>query len=375
MKKASAKTNRLFKSSPCGDALEVSLISPPLLIAAPLMPPSQLESKHVTQSTSEQYAPLGRVCPAIAPIDRHKQRIILAQNSLTLFIGSNLHNDVSAKRLIQAAQVAYDTRQLDTLALISQALTDHRHYKPIAAYYLGLAQQNLGKGNLTSAESLFEYAANYAPAQFRARAFLAIGAVSGYASKLATELSCYSQALSIPEADYWTRIEANRAIAFNYTLAGNYNAAISLLEHIAPMVRAVAPTNPRLYFDYLNNYAVNLHAVGRLQEAVRFSEIACASPLAIVYHEWGETRQEIRQDISARESAPVVFVVPQVQQEKEEKKESGFHRAKLIAPLKPVARCYLLSSLICTGLVPVGIIISRLECCHQRRGPPPPFRK
>ncbi|MFP5262380.1 MAG: hypothetical protein ACLGJB_10795 [Blastocatellia bacterium] len=374
MKIASAKTNRPFNSSPVGDAVGVCSVSPAGPAVAPVAPPSP--SKQVTLSTGSQYAPLGRVCPANAINDRHKQRITLAQNNVTLFIGSNLQNDVSAKRLIRAAQGAYDTRQLDTLALISQALADHTNYKPIAAYYLGLAQQNLGKGNLEQAERLFEFAADYAPAQFKAKALLALGAVSGYQGKIATELAFYSQTLKTAEADYWTRIETNRAVAFNYNLAGDYHAAIALLEQIAPIVRAFARINPRLYFDCLNNYAVNLHAVGRLREAAKLSALACASPLAATYHEWVETRNDVAADLAEQEAQPIIIAVPQVHaEEKREEKQARATRNIHGEPSLLRGNNDPLCHQFRRSLDTIITIQSRLRYSFTPHAPPSPFGK
>jgi tetratricopeptide (TPR) repeat protein len=373
MSKRKAK-NRPLNSSPLGDALGICSVPPAGPAIAPFDPPSP--SKQVMLSTGSQYAPLGRVCPAIAVNDRHKQSITLAQKNVILFIGSTLHNDVSAKRLIRAAQVAYDTRQLDTLTLISQALTNHANYKPIAAYYLGLAQQNLGKGNLERAEKLFEYAADYAPARYKAKALLALGAVSGYQGKIATELDFYSQTLKIAEADYWTRIETNRAVAFNYNLAGDYHAAIALLEQIAPMVRAIARINPRLYFDYINNYAVNLHAVGRLHEAARLSALACASPLAVVYHEWTETRDDVAADLAEQEQRQLIVAAPQVQAEegREEKQARvTYAKHKLAASLITViSEPYHLLSRTVDTIITIQSRVYRRAPIHA---PPSAFRK
>jgi tetratricopeptide (TPR) repeat protein len=232
------------------------------------------------------------------------------------------------------------------------------------------AQRN-GTGNLDHARKLLEKAVNYAPRNYQARALLALGSIAEYQGDYKAESEFYRLALSTNHSDVFTAVETRRAIAIQAFITGNPTEAIQILEGVLPL----ASNHPYLRGQLLNHLAVYYHQVGRLHEAVRLSEFACASPLAIVYHEWGETRQEIRQDISERESAPRIFAVSQVQQETEEKKESGSHSAKLRAPLNPVVRCNLLSSSTRTGLATVGLIISRLQSCHQLRGPPSPFRK
>jgi tetratricopeptide (TPR) repeat protein len=363
--KANSKTSSIALPSSSGVVAVSSLAANPL-------PPglSQLGSKQEIQSTTSQAAPPGLVCPASALTDRHKPSIKLAQNSLIL-IASSFESDVSAKRLIAGCQAAYDARQLDTLRTISHALADHAKYKPIAAYYLGLAEMKAGAGQLSRAKSLLEFAADQAPSEYKAKALLSIGAVNGYQGNITDELDCYGRALKI-QSDCSTRIELNRAVAFNYTLEREYQKALALLESLAPLVRAIARHNPRLYFDYLNNYAVNLQAVGRLKEALRLAAIVCASPLANVYHEWLETREEIQASIIEQEARATIIAAPQVQSE--EKREKSKHQSEpLVFSLGPgISEKVLL--LIHTGLAPVGLIISRLECCLSRRGPPSPFR-
>ena len=271
--------------------------------------------------------------------------------------------------LSRQAEHAYILRQLNKVDEICTQL--EQLHAPIASYFRGLATQRFGAGNLDLARNLLEHAASYAPRNYQARALLALGSIAEYQGNYKAESEFYRSALSVNQSDVFTVVESYRALAIQASVRGENERAINLLKKVVP----ITVRSSYLQAQVFNSLAVELRAVGRLQEAFRLSELACASPLAIVYHEWGETREEIKLDISERESAPRVFVVPQVQQDTEGKKESGSHRVILIAPLKPVTRCNLLSDSIRIGIAPVGLILSRLQSCYQLRGPPSPLRK
>jgi hypothetical protein len=49
-------------------------------------------------------------------------------------------------------------------------------------------------------------------------------------------------------------------------------------------------SQPHVYYDYMNSFAVELCEVGRLEEAKNVSLIVLASPFAPAYPEWRETR-------------------------------------------------------------------------------------
>jgi hypothetical protein len=324
MKHTKAANRMASNSSPVGDALEVcsSLVVNPS--------PPGLPSKQVTPSGGSQYLPPGLVCPAIAPNDRHKQRIILAQSSVSFLI-SSLQNESSALSLIRLAELAYGEREHLRLAQISDALSNHRCFEAIGAYYKGLAVMRSGKGDLHAARRLLEQAADYCPVNYRAKALLSLGAVAGYQGNVSTELNHYRDALDIQGQDISTRLELNRAVAFNYTEAGDYHKAIALLESLAPIAREAARINPRLYYDLLNNYAVNLRAVGRLREALYYATLITVSPLAQHIPEWTETKDEVSQAIAEQEAAPAIVVVPHLEREAE--KESRGNSYPLIASL------------------------------------------
>ncbi|HSF24288.1 MAG TPA: hypothetical protein VLE20_08690 [Blastocatellia bacterium] len=86
---------------------------------------------------------------------------------------------------------------------------------------------------------------------------------------------------------------ARRMTAVIRSMEGDHQGALSDLEQMLPLARVVRSVQPYAYYDYLNTLAVEMCAVGRLEEAKNVSEIALASPFAPAYPEWRETHQEI----------------------------------------------------------------------------------
>src|SRR5438128_6215426 len=161
-----------------------------------------------------QYSPPGLVCPANALPER--QRIItdIARHIFTfLSISTSFENELMARRMIALANVAYAQKRNDELQLLGRLLGLSRRYRFIGSYYRGLAALESGKGDLDQAQQLFEQASEFAPAQYRAKAILSLGAIEGYRGNISIELRHYKRALQIEQADCYTRIETSRAIA------------------------------------------------------------------------------------------------------------------------------------------------------------------
>src|ERR1051325_4080194 len=55
----------------------------------------------------------------------------------------------------------------------------------------------------------------------------------------------------------------------------------------------VCHTTPKVYYDYLNSYTVELTEAGRLEEAQNICRVILASPYAFAYPEWRETEQDL----------------------------------------------------------------------------------
>src|ERR1044072_4069868 len=232
-------------------------------------PPPHDESKHVTQSTSEQYAPLGLTIPPKAGSARANRRIDTATNRLIIVV--SIQNELIA-RLSRQAEIAYTLRQLDKVEAVGRQL--EQIHMPVASYWQGLAAQQQGEGSLDHARKLLEHAVSYAPRNYQARALLALGSVAEYRGDYKAESEFYRAALALNHNDLFTTVEARPALAILARHEGNHQKAIQILEP----VRALASHHPYLKAQLLNHLAVEYHDTGRLHEAFSFARIACASP-------------------------------------------------------------------------------------------------
>jgi tetratricopeptide (TPR) repeat protein len=366
MKKATATKNRpSIKLPSIGGWLSVCSSG---IIAAPRLS-SQLESKHVTQSTSLQYAPLGLTTPPMAGSARAQSKHSTQTNRLIISI-SSLHSEVIA-RLSKRAETAYILRQLDEVESVCMQLEQVN--APVASYFRGLAAQRFGSGNLDHAQRLLEDAAIYAPRNYQARALLALGSIAEYQRDYKAETEFYGLALRVNQSDAFAAVETRRAIAIRLFAQGESERAIQLLESLLPL----ASTQPYLRGQLLNHLAVYYHQAGRLHDAVRLSELVCASPLAAIYHEWGETQSEIAEDLAEQEAraatvaVPKAEIIPQAFRREGKKESKGNSYPLKSSPhsehLKPRVHCAL-SDL-------ADSIQSRTYLCAPIHGPPSTFRK
>jgi len=168
------------------------------------------------------------------------------------------------------------------------------------------------------AHLLLEKLAGKLPPLFRARALLPISIASYYRS--GDLKSCLflnveaSRAAAYQDLyDPQTFLTSQRNIAVLTSIDGDHRGALSDLENLFPLARAVGRWQPYLLYEHLNSLAVELCEVGRLEEAWNVSRIVLASPFAPAYPEWRETREEIelrgwrpsRSTVAVTQIAPV----------------------------------------------------------------------
>ncbi|MFL6214823.1 MAG: hypothetical protein ACJ74J_13145 [Blastocatellia bacterium] len=285
-----------------------------LLVQAPgLSPGSQKHPLH----PHVQYSIPGLVCPANAPPERQRVITNIARHILPFFsISSSFESELMARRMIAMADIAYAQRRNDELQLLGRLLELTKRYKFIGTYYRGLATLAPGRGDLIYEQRLLEQVSEFAPAQYRARAALSLGAIEGVRGNITVELQHYAQALQIEQADYHTRIEASRAIALIRSVEGDHRRAVEQLEALHPLARYVSRITPRLYFDLLNSLAVEYAACGRIEEAEAAIRPVILSPLAQSIEEYKQTAAEIAELQPSK--AMVAVALPQAETESTE---------------------------------------------------------
>ncbi|HSF23089.1 MAG TPA: hypothetical protein VLE20_02600, partial [Blastocatellia bacterium] len=198
------------------------------------------------------------------------------------------------------AERAHAFRRMDILERVSQALVNlpgPRRYETVGNYYQALCVQNFGLGDAEGAANLLGRITEIGPPRYRIRALISLAANSRNQRDNQTALSLYCEANRYASCvglyDAYAAVLVPRMVAVINSDDGDHRGALSLLEDLFPLAQTMRRAQPHVYCDYMNSLAVELCAVGRLEEAKNASEIALASPFAPAYPEWHETRYEI----------------------------------------------------------------------------------
>jgi tetratricopeptide (TPR) repeat protein len=222
----------------------------------------------------------------------------IAQTLTTGFHTERILGDF-ATRLASIADHAYLHREFDVVGHVGQVLLKlpAKPIKAVGQHYQALSLRKGGLGDSVGAATLLQQVADSAPLLYRARAMLALGAISHDAGDDRTAISFYREVARIETRnrvfDPMTSYTASRMTAVIRSRHGDHQGAVADLERMFPLARMASSHQSYAYYDYLNTLAVELGEVGRLEQARRASEIAIASPFARAYPEWRETFDEI----------------------------------------------------------------------------------
>ena len=221
----------------------------------------------------------------------------------------------TGRKLVALAEQAHAFRRADILEATSQTLLSipgSRELEAIGRYYQGLVVGRRGKGDLGQAARLHEDVAEHAPVGYRMRALISLGANSIGRGDYQTALSFHREALRLnslsKRTDYSVVVRVHNDLSLIKSLDGNHFEALAVLNSALPIAKSIRMTHPHLYFDTLNNLAVDLSEVGRHDEATHASALALASPFASAYPEWHETRDEIETRKRSRASRTSVAI-------------------------------------------------------------------
>ena len=215
-------------------------------------------------------------------------------------------------RLVALTDHLYRLRRMEEVEPLSQLLLNlplaseygiiGRHYEALSLYQ---------KGKFTEARTMLEYVADHGPPNYKARALLCASATFYVKNDLQSFarycVEANRAAIGDGWCDYRTIVESQRNLVMVKSLTGDHDGALADLERLFPLVRSMNRWHPDLYYNLLNSFAVELAEVGRLEEAMRFSEAALASPYGLAYPDWQETRDEIAMK-SRRASRSAVVV-------------------------------------------------------------------
>ena len=201
-----------------------------------------------------------------------------------------------ANELIRFAEQAYFIRDVAALDDVSRILMNLPvdGARQIGTYYYALA---INREARAEAETLLESIADNGPITYRARAIQTLGANYLEKGQLDEVLRFQLEALKVasdPNArGFQTALLAHWEIAIVKSLNGDHGGALADLKKLQPLVNLIGEKKPFYFYAYCNSLAVELAELGCLADAEAFSAITLASPLARVYSEWSETRDEI----------------------------------------------------------------------------------
>ena len=203
-----------------------------------------------------------------------------------------------AERLIAVADQAYPLRQMEAVEQASDLLFGlplPRVYKSIACYYKAISLKQ--RGQIGEARIMFERVAEESPSRYKARAILALGTLASSCGDFQSGRLLFIEGgraiMHAKEFDPLAAFYTQSGLTILKSIDGDHKGALADWEGMFPLVRAIGTAYPVLYYNYLNNLAVELLQVGRITEAKNASNIVLASFFADVYPECRETSIDI----------------------------------------------------------------------------------
>ena len=190
-------------------------------------------------------------------------------------------------RIIEQIKAAHAFRQVEQVKELAVILINIpiKEYQLIAQYYLVWCKCRDLDYRTDALERIVEQSHTY-----KTKALFSRGAIEWYKGENETALYFYKEALKTSPtlSEY---IDLSRTIAVLKATEGFHKSALKDLENLEPLIKHA---EPRLYYDFLNSYAIELGEAGRMDEAENVSRITIASPFAPYYPEWRSTFSELR---------------------------------------------------------------------------------
>jgi hypothetical protein len=191
-----------------------------------------------------------------------------------------------AETVLSDIKIAYDFRHIERVRELSRILIHIpiKEYQVIGEYYLIWCECRESRLHTESLERIIGQTQTY-----KAQALLSRGTFEVYKGKLEVALYFYLEGLKASHS-ISDHIGLSLAIAQLKGIEGFHASSLGDLENLIPIIRHA---EPRLYYDFLNSYAVELAEAGGKQEARNISRILLASPFAPAYPAWQETGREL----------------------------------------------------------------------------------
>jgi tetratricopeptide (TPR) repeat protein len=216
--------------------------------------------------------------------------------------------DAAAQRLAHLASqahIARNTKAVQKICQVMLALPLSKKMRAVAYYYL--ASCALRTGETERAREIFDYVAENASPQFRARAILSVAGIH-YAQKdfESAESLCVQAINAAVDSDFMLLVMAHQCAAVNRSDSGDPKRAAVELEALFPLVTTIGLHYSSVHYEYLNNLGLHLGRAGRVAEGLRFINIAVNTRYAAIYPEWVESKNELQELL---ESTPVLIAL------------------------------------------------------------------
>jgi AraC-like DNA-binding protein len=235
--------------------------------------------------------PPARTCPASAGAHT---RNVMNTDAIRRFLTA-LSSAVKIERgqlyqLIQSAEASYYLRDIDSQREIGLLLQSFGYpFSQVGKFYESIYL--FRSGHYDKARKLLECVANAAPARYRSKALLSLGAVEERIGRFEESLRLRLQISSVD--DPVTLLEAQRGMAARRGVEGEHQAALRDLERFMPLAHMIGKRGHPAYVTFLNSYAVELAESNRATEAEQVVRVIASSPFIGRYPEWQETVSEI----------------------------------------------------------------------------------
>jgi hypothetical protein len=225
--------------------------------------------------------------------------------------------DKLGDHLIALARQAYPMRQFEAVEAVSRlllALPLSPARQNIGEYYRALSLMR--RGHAQESGAMLGRLVETAPPSYRGKVLLSLGSLAFERGDRSSAQRLYEDAgrvASQPTSEDWLAlIQARRMNAIFKSIDGDHHGAVTVLEQLLPLARAVGTVNAPVFYEYLNSLSVEYGETGQLMAAGRISQTVMATPYAKAYPEWQETARELAQK-SHRSSRSVVSIRQQPQ--------------------------------------------------------------
>src|ERR1044072_3282106 len=202
-------------------------------------------------------------------------------------------------RIIQQIKAAHAFRQVEQVRELAGILINIpiKEYQLIAQYYLVWCKCRDYEYPTETLERIVEQTKTY-----KTKALFSRGAVEWYKGENEAAIYFYTEALKTSPtiSEY---VDLSRTIAVLKATEGFHKSALMDLENLVPLIRHA---EPRLYYDFLNSYAVELGEAGRKDEARNIVRHVLASPFIHAYPEWRETAIDLKQSSRSFVTVPLI---------------------------------------------------------------------